>query len=96
MPDEEKFPKLEVKTGWIEVAITCEPFVVMTFKGYAPAANVRVTRTGLDYLLYLSAKSLAEGLEPLRKANHGRFAGLKFEIRKAAEDKFAKYEIRQG
>ena len=91
--DEERLPKLDVRTGWIDVTITSEPFVVMTFKGYAPAVNVRVVRTGLDYLLYISAKSLAEGLEPMRKANEGHFKGLQFGIRKAAEDKFAKYEV---
>ena len=93
--DEQRLPKLDVRTGWIELAIISEPFVVMTFKGYVPAVNVRVVRTGLEYMLYVSARSLAEALEPLRKANSGRFRGLQFEIHKASDDKMAKYELRQ-
>jgi hypothetical protein len=93
--ENERLPRLEIRTGWVELTVTCEPFVVMTFKGYAPAVHVRVIQTGLDYLLYISAKSLAEGLEPMRKNNGGRFSGLRFQVRKASEDKFAKYELRQ-
>ena len=86
-------PTLTVSTGWVEVAIISEPLVIMTWKGYAPVIRVRAIKTGLDYLMYLSAKSLAEGLEPLRNANNGVFSGLKIAIRKQSDEKFAKYEV---
>lgn len=88
-----KTPPLKVSTGWVELEALEEPTVIVTFKGYAPVLKVRVRQTGLDYLMYLSAKSIAEGLEPLRAKNAGHFAELCFRIRKQSEDQFAPYEI---
>jgi hypothetical protein len=87
-------PPLKVGTGWIGVAVTGEATVIQTFKGYAPVLPVKVIATGLDYILYISAKSLAEKLEPLRNANGGRFGGLTFSIRKTADEQFSPYEIK--
>ena len=71
----EDLPSLKVSTGWIELEIVSDPNVVLTFKGYAPILRVRNTRTGLEYILYISAKSLAEPLEELRINNDGIFKG---------------------
>lgn len=68
--------------------------VVPTFKGYAPVLPVKVDLTGLEYVLYISSKSLTDALEPLRAANKGSFAGLKFSVRKSSDDQFAGYEVR--
>jgi hypothetical protein len=87
-------PSLPVGTGWIPLEATDEPTVVLTFKGYAPVLPVKNRRNGLVYILYISAKSLAEPLEKFRASNGGLFKGLTFEIRKESEDRFAKYEVR--
>jgi hypothetical protein len=89
-----KLPTLKVNTGWIELTVNGEPNVAITFKGYAPVLPVSVNQTGLDYILYIAAKSLAEALEPLRITNNGLFSGLQFSIRKSSEDRFAPYEIK--
>jgi len=89
------FDSLKISTGWINIEIISEPTVVLTFKGYAPVVQVRVLQTKLDYYMYISAKSIAEGIEPLRKKNNGNFTKLRFSIRKAGEDKFAAYEIKE-
>jgi hypothetical protein len=87
-------PQLKVGIGWINVTVTGPVDVALTFKGYAPVLPVKVNKTGLDYLLYISARSLAEQLEPLRKKNIGSFAGLTFSIRKESDDKYAAYELK--
>ena len=60
-------PTLKVSTGWIELETISEPDVILTFKGYAPILRVRKLRTNVEFILYISAKSLAEPLEELRK-----------------------------
>lgn len=85
---------LKVGEGWIVLEVTAEPTVRPTFRGYAPVLPIRVIKTGLDYHLFISAKSIAEGLEPLRKARGGTFAGLCFSVRKAGADKMSPYEIK--
>ena len=89
----EPLPSLKVSTGWIELEIISEPNVVLTFKGYAPILRVRKSRTGVEYILYISAKSLAEPLEELRKNNGGIFKGIQLRIRKESMEKMSKYEI---
>jgi hypothetical protein len=88
-------PSLKVSTGWIELIVTGEPFVVPTWKGYAPVLPVKTKINGLDYILYISAKSFADGIEPLRQKNGGRFQGLSISVRKASADKFSLYEIKE-
>jgi hypothetical protein len=91
---DKEVPPLKVGTGWIGLAVTGEATVIQTFRGYAPVLPVKVIATGLDYILYISAKSLAEKLEPLREGNGGQFGGLTFSIRKAADEQFSPYEIK--
>ena len=85
---------LRVGTGWIGVTVTGPVDVIRTFRGYSPVLPVRVGKTGLEYILYISAVSIANPLEELRQQNGGRFEGLKFEIRKQRLDTTAPYELR--
>ena len=89
----EDFPSLKVGTGWIDLEIVSEPDVVLGFRGYAPILRVRKSRTGVEYILYISAKSLAEPLEELRNNNGGIFKGLQLRVRKESMEKTSKYEI---
>lgn len=86
---------LKVGVGWIELEIISEPNVVLTFKGYAPILHVQKIKTGVEYLLYISAKSLSEPLEELREKNSGLFKGIKLRIRKESGAPMAKYEIEE-
>ena len=86
-------PQLKVSTGWIELEITSEPDVLLTFKGYAPILRVRKLNNDLEYILYISAKSLAEPLEKLRENNDGSFKGIQLRVRKKDSTSMAPYEI---
>ena len=86
-------PQLKVNTGWIELEITSEPDVLLTFKGYAPILHVRKLNNDLEYILYISAKSLGEPLEKLRENNGGVFQGIQFRVRKKDATPMAPYEI---
>ena len=90
---QESVPFLRVGTGWIELEIVSESDVVLTFKGYTPILRVRNCRTGLEYWLYIAARSLAEPLETLRRNNAGIFNGIHFRIRKESMERMARYEI---
>jgi hypothetical protein len=87
---------LKLGTGWIRVTVTSEVEVVLTFRGYAPVLHVRQAQNNLEYILYVSAKSLAEPLERLRQENGGKFTGLDLELRKASSERFAPYEVRNA
>ena len=85
--------QLRVGTDWIAITVTGPVDVIATLNGYAPVLPVRKEATGQDYILYISAKSLTEQLEPLRTKNGMEFIGLKFSIRKESEDRMARYEL---
>lgn len=86
-------PQLKVSTGWIELEIISEPDVLLTFKGYAPILRVRQLNNKLEYILYISAKSLGDPLERLREDNAGIFKGIQFRVRKKDSTPMAPYEI---
>ena len=88
-----QLPQLKVGTDWITITVTGTVEVITSF-GYAPVLPVRKENMSQEYILYISAKSLSEQLEPLRKKNVMGFIGLKFSIRKESEDKMAKYELK--
>lgn len=89
----DKIPALKVGIGWIDLEIISEPDVILTFKGYAPILQVRKLSNDLEYILYISAKSLSEPLEKLREDNSGVFRGIKFRVRKKDTTPMAQYEI---
>lgn len=85
-------PILKVSTKWITLEIISEADVVLAFKGYAPVLQVKERKIGDVYLLYISARSLAELLEELRKNNDGIFKGIRLRIRKESMHQREKYE----
>lgn len=88
-------PSLKVSTGWIQLEIISEPNVILTYKGYAPILQVRKLRTNVEFILYISAKSLAGPLEELRENNAYLFKGIKFQVRKESNAPMAKYEVEE-
>jgi hypothetical protein len=91
---EERKPNLKVGVNWIVAEVVSEPFVVMSIRGYAPVVSVR-TPEG-EFILYISSKSISEGLDPLVQANGGKFAGLKLRLRKETEDRMAPYIVEKA
>ena len=93
MPKKLPPPFLKVGTEWIELEIISDVDVILTTFGYAPFLGVREIRTGTEYRLYISAKSLAEPFEKLRKDNNDTFEGIQFRICKESTDQKARYEV---
>lgn len=91
MADQERKPNLKVGTEWIPVEIVSEPYVVMTVRGFAPVVDIKAP-TG-DFMLYISSKSMSDGLEPLLQQTDGAFKGLKIKVKKESEDKMARYIV---
>ena len=86
--------RFQARTTWTVLEIVSEPYLVVTFRGYTPAVQVRESATGACYdLLIGGIKSLAEGLEALRPSNGGKFKGLRFTIKKESSDRFSRYQI---
>jgi hypothetical protein len=90
----DNIPALKVGIGWIDLEVISDPDVVLTFKGYAPILRVRQLNNDLEYILYISAKSLGESLEKLRENNCGVFRGIQFSVRKKDTTPMAPYEIK--
>lgn len=84
---------LKVGTEWIELEIISESDVVLTTFGYAPFLKVKEITTDSEYGFYISAKSLADSLEKLRKDNGGIFESIQFRVRKESIDQKARYEV---
>lgn len=82
---------LKVGVDAVDADVTSEPYVVMTFRGYSPVVDVQ--SGGSAFVLHISAKSLSMALEPLVKANGGKFAGLKLRLKKESADKMAPYVV---
>ena len=91
MADQERKPNLKVGVEWIAVEIVSEPYVVMTIRGFAPVVDVKSPQG--DFMLYISSKSMSDGLVPLLDKTDGKFNGLKFRVKKESEDKMAKYIV---
>ena len=82
---------LKVGTEPILVRITTEPYVILTFKGYAPVVDVIDCKSSKEYVFFISSKSASEQLEQMRKNNGDRFTGIEVWIRKESDDKMARY-----
>ena len=93
MAKKSPLPFLKVGTEWIELEIISDADVILTTFGYTPFLQVQEIRTGTEYQLYISAKSLAEPLEKLRKDNSNTFEGIQLRIRKENADRKARYEV---
>ncbi len=88
-----RFEQLRVGEGQIPLRIISEPYVILTFRGYAPVVDVLHLRQKVNYTMYIQAKSLAEQLEEMRRKNDGEFIDLEFLINKASSDRFSAYVI---
>ena len=89
MADQERKPNLKVGTEWINVEVLTEPYVVMTIRGFAPVIDVNTP--GGEFILYISSKSMSDGLVPFLEQTDMKFKGLKFRVKKESEDKMARY-----
>ena len=86
---------INIGTAWTAVQVVSEPFLVATFRVYAPMCEVEVASTGLRYGLLIGSKSITSALEPLRLENGGRFTGLHVSLRRASTERMAPYEVRK-
>lgn len=86
---------LRIGTGWIEVQIL-SPYPLVAFRNhaYAPVLEVKVERSGLRKMLFVSAHSLSEQLEDIRKA-HGSLEDVRVRLRKTSDDRFARYVVEE-
>lgn len=91
MKGQERKPNLKVGTEFVAVEITSEPYVVMTVRGFAPVVDVKAP--GGEFILYISSKSMSDGLVPLIEAQEGRFQGLKLKLKKESDDQMARYVV---
>ena len=83
---------LRVGEGWIQIEIQSEPFVIYRNRKYNPVIHIKEVRSGLNYVLFLSAISLSEALEECR-SKAGSLAGKVLSIRKGSGDRFSPYEV---
>ena len=89
----EKRPDFHLRVGidWVSAEVTSEPYVVMSFRGYAPVVDV--VSNGEKKMLFISSKSISLGLDPFVQANGGKFLGMKIRLRKEADSKMAPYLV---
>jgi hypothetical protein len=91
MPEQERKPTLKVGVEWIPLEITSEPYVVMTVRGFAPVVDVKSPQG--EFILYISSKSMSDGLERMLHDTNGAFKGVKLKVKKESEDKMARYIV---
>lgn len=89
----ETLSNLKVGTAATDVMVLSEPYVRYTDWGYMPVLHVRVIKSGLDYLLPISARSLAKALRKSQE-DDGTLIGLRFELKKTGEEKTSAYELK--
>jgi hypothetical protein len=89
--DDPLLPQLRVGTAWAEVEVKSEAAVRYTRRGYAPC--LLVTREGYPHVLFVSAVSLTEPLESVRKERGGTLEGARLRIRKASAEPAAAYQV---
>ena len=87
-------PRFLTSTNWTDLEVICEPYIVITFRGYTAAVEVLETETNKRNELFIGGiKSLAEGIEPIRQNNGGLFTGRRFKIKKADAARNSPYVI---
>lgn len=89
----ELIPVIKVTTDWIDVEVIDGPEIILTRRGYIPSLIVRVGNSDVSGRLFIGSWSIAEKLEPIKRANHESFKGLKFKVRKESMEKFGKYQL---
>ena len=87
---------LKITTEPIKLRITSEPYVVKMRLGYTPAVTVWVEKKKVEMRLLISASSLSNQLDMIRKSNSDHaFFGLEFWIFKESEVKQSKYRLEE-
>lgn len=76
-----------------KILFTSEPYVIYTPFGYQAVADILELKLRHEYILYLSARSLARQLEVLRNEHSGQLKGLEVWIRKKSDDKKSEYIV---
>ncbi len=92
--DPSSLAHLRVGTEWTEIQILTDPFVIYRKDKYLPVILVEELGSELKHLLFTSAASLAQCLEPIR-ANRGNLVGVNIRVRKKGEERFSTYEVEE-
>lgn len=87
-----KLATLRIGTSPTVLRVLDGPFVTYTDFGYIPVLHVKVEKSNIEYLLSISARSLARALNQISK-NDSSFAGLQLSIKKESDEKTSKYEV---
>ena len=80
-------------TSWTDLDMLSEPYVVITFKGYVAALEVLDIASNDHYEFLIAAKSLSDGMEPIRQENGGKFTGMQINIKKDSEERTSRYIV---
>ncbi len=92
--DPYSLPQLRISTNWSEIQILTDPFVIKSALGYGPVILVEELSTERKYIMYVSAKSLSNCLEPLRE-RRGALVGLNIRVRKTGDERISPYEAEE-
>ena len=85
---------LRIGPEWAEIQILTDPFVIYRRDRYLPVVLVEELGTELKRLIFISAVSLAQCLEPIR-AKRGTLIGVNIRVRKKGEERFSTYEVEE-
>jgi len=88
----ESLGNLKVGTEPTRLEVISGPYVKYSDWGYIPVLHVRVDKSGIDYILPISARSLAKQLHGLFE-QHRMWEGLRFDLRKTSQEKTSAYEL---
>lgn len=72
--------------------IKSEPEVLPTRRGYQPVMVVEEVHEGKEYLLFISAVSITDPLEEIRK-DRGQLVGSQILVKKLSEDPRSQYVV---
>ncbi|MBA7486650.1 hypothetical protein ES707_22211 [subsurface metagenome] len=92
--DPSSLTHLRVGTDWNEFQVLTDPFVIYRKDKYLPVILVEELGTELKRLLFISAVSLAQCLEPIR-VKRGTLVGVNLRVRKRGEERFSTYEVEE-
>lgn len=92
--DPDNLPYLRVGPEWAEIQVLTDPFVIYKRYKYLPVVLVEELRTEHKRLLFISAVSLGQSLEPIR-AKRGTLIGVNVRVRKRGEERFSTYEVEE-
>jgi len=92
--DPYSLPHLRVGPEWAEIQVLTDPFVIYRRDRYLPVVLVEELGTELKRLLFISAVSLAQCLEPIR-VKRGNLVGVNIRVRKKGEERFSTYEVEE-